>query len=285
MQKILVTGATGFIGHYVVTALLEKGFAVTATSRDKEKAATQSWFSKVNYIPFDLKDFDNSKDYFRHFNEPDKLIHLAWEGLPNYKETFHVQENLPRHFNFLKNLLEHGLKDITVTGTCFEYGMKEGCLSEDMECEPANPYAIAKNELRCKLQQLEGRLHFNLKWIRLFYMFGRGQSPKSLISQLDKALEANEPVFNMSEGEQVRDFLPVEKVAEYIVAVAGQQSVTGIINCCSGKPVTVKEFVLEYLKEKNKSISLNFGYYPYADYEPMRFWGDERKLKTVLGRS
>ena len=280
-MKILVTGATGFIGNYVVSELLKNDCQVIATSLNIEKAKAASWFSQVKYFPFNLKEFDNSTNYHSFFGEPDVMIHLAWEGLPNYKDAFHLQENLPRHLAFLTNLINNGLTNLSVTGTCFEYGMKEGCLSEEMDCEPANPYAIAKNALRIQLQQLNGNKPFNFKWIRLFYMYGEGQSVKSLISQLETALDNNEPQFNMSGGEQVRDFLPVEEVAANIVAVALQNKVQGIINCCSGKPVTVRSFVEDYLKEKNKSIKLILGYYPYTDYEPMKFWGDNSKLKLI----
>ena len=113
-------------------------------------------------------------------------------------------------------------------------------------------------------------------------MYGKGQNPNSLLSQLDKALSDNQEVFNMSGGEQVRDYLPVEKVAEYIVDIALQQQIEGIVNCCSGEPVSIREFVKEYLNRKNKRIQLNLGYYPYTDYEPMHFWGDTTKLKMIL---
>ena len=280
-KKVLVTGATGFIGNYVVETLLKQGYHVIATSSAETKAATANWYHKVEYIPFNLSEFDNSINYFSYFNQPDILIHLAWEGLPNYKADFHLTKNLPLQKDFLQNMIQNGLKDITVTGTCFEYGMKEGCLSEDMECEPANAYAISKHGLCLALEKLTAQYECSFKWIRLFYMYGKGQSPNSLISQLDKAIENGDAVFNMSGGEQVRDFLPVEEVASNIVTIASQQQVTGIINCCSAKPVTVKEFVLEYLAVQHKSMQLNLGYYPYADYEAMRFWGDDNKLKTI----
>jgi nucleoside-diphosphate-sugar epimerase len=86
----------------------------------------------------------------------------------------------------------------------------------------------------------------------------------------------------VSGGEQIRDFMPVEEVASAIVNIALQNKVSGIINCCSGKPVTVKDFVQSYLLQQNKEIKLNPGYYPYPDYEPMRFWGDNTKLKTII---
>jgi dTDP-6-deoxy-L-talose 4-dehydrogenase (NAD+) len=281
-KKVLVTGATGFIGSYVIAELLKTGCRIIATSSNVLKAKSKSWFDKVQYIPFNFGDFEDGINYQDYFNAPDAVIHLAWEGLPNYKAAFHLEKNLPVHFAFLKNLVEHGQTDLTVTGTCFEYGMQEGCLTEEMETFPQNAYAIAKDHLRRQLQQLQQEHSFGLKWVRLFYMYGKGQNANSLLSQLEKALENDEPVFNMSGGEQVRDYLKVEKVAEYIVSIALQNKITGIVNCCRGSGVSVKELVQNYLEEKNKTISLNLGYYPYTDYEPMRFWGDDKKLKMIL---
>ena len=94
-------------------------------------------------------------------------------------------------------------------------------------------------------------------------MYGEGQNPNSILSQLEKALIENSGVFNMSAGDQQRDYLPVEKVAEYIVKIAVQKETEGIINCCSGVPITINELVESFLKEKNQSIKLNKGFYPY----------------------
>ena len=283
MKKILVTGATGFIGNYVIKELLENNCKVFATSSNEPKARKSPWFSQVVFIPFNLRDFKETVNYFALFNEPDLVIHLAWEGLPNYKAAFHVEENLPRHLSFLKNLVNNGLADLTVTGTCFEYGMQEGCLKEDMDTFPSNAYAVAKDSLRKTLQLVQQGTGLHLKWLRLFYMYGKGQSPNSLFSLLDQALANGDEAFNMSGGEQVRDYLPVEKMAEYIVKAALQNEITGIINCCSGVPVTLKKLVEDYLIERNKTIELNTGYFPYSDYEPMRFWGDNTKLIALLG--
>jgi len=151
-----------------------------------------------------------------------------------------------------------------------------------MSVHPKNAYAIAKDQLRRALEEMQSGFEFTFKWIRLFYVYGPGQNPASLYTQLMKALEKNETVFNMSGGEQVRDFLPVEKLAAYIVKIALQQKATGIINCCSGEPVMVKQLVMNLLNERNRQIELNLGHYPYSDYEPMSFWGDNRKLQSIL---
>ena len=281
MKKVLVTGATGFIGNYVVRHLLNRGHHVIATSSSEQKAKIFDWYSKVQYVELDIKALDDNIDYYKYFHQPDLMMHLAWEGLPNYKASFHLEENLPRHKQLLYNLVRNGLKDLTITGTCFEYGKIEGRLSEEMECFPDNPYAIAKNELRKQLEIWQMGFPFQLKWVRLFYMYGEGQAPNSLFSQLNKALEAGLIEFNMSGGEQERDFLPVNRVVEYLVSIANQQKVTGIINCCSGKPVKVKDFIQDYLNSIGKSIKLNLGFYPYTDYEAMSFWGNNSKLKNI----
>jgi len=279
-MKVLVTGATGFVGRYVVNELLRHEHHVIATSRNLDKARSYGWFSEVQYIPYNLNVVQ--ENFFQFFQQPELLIHLAWEGLPNYKGLFHIEENLLFNYRFLKNMLEHGLKHLVVTGTCFEYGMQSGALSEDMEAKPDNPYGLAKDTLRKFLEQLQKKIDFKLKWVRLFYMYGKGQSPNAILSQLDKALENGETDFNMSGGEQLRDYLPVEKVAEYIVKIVMQDKIHGVINCCSGTPISIKSLAENYLKKKQKSIHLNLGYYPYPDYEPMAFWGDDKKLKMAL---
>ena len=270
-MKVAVTGATGFIGNYVVSTLLSQGISVIATGTSAQKAKGLDWFDKVEFVELDI-DY-TSEETFQKIASADKLIHLVWTGLPNYKDIFHFEKNLAAQYVFIKKMVALGVKDITVTGTCFEYGMREGALDAAMIADPQNPYALAKDSLRKFLQQLQQKESFKLKWLRLFYMYGKGQSEKSILSQLEKAIENKEAVFNMSGGEQLRDYLPVEEVATQIVDASLNDEKDGIYNVCSGTPISIKKLVSDYLKANNKTIELNLGFYPYPDYEPMEFWG------------
>lgn len=283
-MKILVSGATGFIGYHIIHELLRQGVSVIASDISLEKAKEKDWFGKVAFVQHTIGEEQAGEDLYSKFGQPDGMIHLAWQGLPNYKGLFHFEENLPRQYFFLKNLVSTGLKDITVSGTCFEYGMKTGSLTEDMVAEPGNSYALAKNTLRLFLEELRKEKPFVLKWPRIFYLYGKGQNPNSLFPQLERALQNGDPVFNMSGGEQVRDYLPVESVAENMVNIALQDEVTGIINCSSNQPVKVKDLVKQFMEKSGKSIQLNLGYYPYPDFEPMEFWGDNEKLKKIRNK-
>ncbi len=271
MLKVLVTGASGFVGSYVVNELLKRNINVIATDRDLEKAKQRDWFDKVTFVECDISNV--SEEIIKRFCEATKIIHLAWEGLPNYKELYHIEKNLFTQYNFLKKIIEAGMVDITVSGTCFEYGMREGALSADLNPMPANSYALAKDTLRRFLQNLQKTKSFKLKWVRLFYTYGKGQMGTSLLAQLEKAVSNKEEQFNLSGGEQLRDYLPIEQMAEEIVNFSVDESLNGIVNCCSGKPISIKRLVEEYIRKNNYHIKLNFGYYPYPDYEPMAFWG------------
>ncbi len=74
----------------------------------------------------------------------------------------------------------------------------------------------------------------------------------------------------------------MEKVAQYLCYMALQKNVEGVVNCCSGKPISVRRLVENYISKRDANISLNLGFYPYPEYEPMAFWGSTKKLQTLL---
>jgi len=280
-MKVLVTGASGGLGDLIVERLLKLGHKVIASSRDIDKARNCVWFDKVIYKNYTIgKNHDT--DLYQYFEQPDLLIHLAWEKLNEYKNPEHLTNILESHKAFLQNLVTNGLKDMSVIGTCYEYGVIEGELEENMRSTATLPYPQAKNLLREFLEEQQKTHHFMLKWIRVFYVFGAVKGRKNLFALLEEAIENNVNFFNMSGGEQIRDFLSPARISEIIVSVSLQTKVLGIVNCCSGKPVKLKDFVLQYLEDKRYKMKLNLGFYPYADYEPMNSWGSIAKLQAAL---
>ncbi len=278
-MNVLVTGATGFIGRHVVSALLKKGHAVTAVARNRKNAETFAWFKDVTFIACDIH--APVTDPALVLGLPDMVIHLVWPSLADYKSLAHIEETLPADYRFLNALLLAGVKQIVVAGTCFEYGLQCGCLEEDRPNCPVIPYAIAKDSLRRFLEARQQSRPFCLQWARIFYPYGDGQKSNSLLAQLNAAIDRGEKVFHMSGGEQLRDYLPVEDVAAHLVRLAETPSFDGILNICSGKPVSVRRLVEEHLVKRNSSIHLNLGHYPYPEHEPMAFWGSTEKLRAL----
>ena len=126
-----------------------------------------------------------------------------------------------------------------------------------------------------QLRFLQNEYQFDLKWARLFYLYGEGgDRNKSIIKQLDKAIDNNEKAFNMSGGEQLRDYLSVGEVVKQLFSLFENYK-NGTFNVCSGEPISIRRLVEDHIKKRGSKIEINAGYFPYLDYEPMAFWGEK----------
>ena len=279
MKRVLVTGATGFIGRHVLRELsARQGVEVVAVSRRLPEPGQMP--VSVRHVALDIA--ATSAHDLANLGNPDVLIHLAWSGLPNYKALHHFETHLDEQYRFLAGLIRAGLQSLVCTGTCFEYGMRCGELDESLVPDPRNPYGFAKDALRRELDLLRVMHPFAFTWARLFYMYGDGQPATSLYPQLIAAGERGDVRFRMSPGDQLRDFLPASAVAKYLVSLALDTSGAGIVNVCSGQPTSVRALAEKWIKQRDWNMTLELGHYPYPDYEPMAFWGSNRKLHSQL---
>jgi len=278
-MKVAVTGATGFVGRHVLSELYKWDVECVAVVRSKYGKVPSD--TGCNIVQFDLH--NPCTNAFDIMGRPDVIIHLAWSDLPNYWSLHHFDHELPVQYLFLKDLVESGLQTLVVAGTCFEYGMQSGSLGEALAVRPNNPYGFAKDTLRCQLEFLKATHPFQLVWARLFYLYGEGQPESSLLPQLRRAVGRGDQLFNMSGGEQLRDYLPVATAAKHLISLGLAKKDIGVVNVCSGIPISVRKLVECWIRENGWSIRLNLGHYPYPDYEPMAFWGDPRKLTSLIG--
>lgn len=268
---IFLTGATGFIGSNVQKYLNKCHYSILA--RQDIVAATKD----CNILIGDISSIG-----IEQLKGHSTLIHLAWDGLPHYNDISHTEKYLFEHYLFIKKTVLAGIKTICVAGTCFEYGLQNGCLSEDLSTKPCTPYALAKDTLRKMLEELQKHYDFKLIWLRLWYVYGQNQSSHSILSQLQRAIDTKEEYFNMSIGDQLRDYLPVEEMAKLVVDVATHPNAQGIYNICSGSPLSIRKLVENYLSNTKQNIKLNLGFYSYPPYEPLAFWGNNKKIKQLL---
>ena len=276
-MKILITGATGFIGTNLINTLNESDHEIIGIARNLSNP--ELIISKnIKLVKHNLN--NDNKELFEKIEFPDFLIHLAWEGIPDYEGYFNITKNLTRDIRFIGDLLERGLKKILVTGTCLEYGKKaKGELYESLQTNPDTPYGIAKDSLRKILENLVTLKNANLQWARLFYIYGEGQRKSSLFGQLDEAIKNNEVTFKMTDGTQLRDYLHIEEVVQRLNYLINNENINGIINICSNKPISLKDLVQKVVNEKKSTIELKFGNLKKRSYESESFWGNSHKLK------
>ena len=274
-MKLLLTGSTGFIGQHVRARLRAfEGVEVSVLSRQPGNCPADT-----TEIVGDIR--DETLDWLA-LGRPDVVLHLAWGGLPHYRSPQHFIEG-HRQSTFLRRLTSQGLPRLVCAGTCYEYGMGEGCLFEDSVTDPANAYGLSKDMLRRQL--VFDSAGTQLLWARFFYLYGNAQASTSLYAQVRAAIDRGDRVFAMSGGEQLRDFLPVERAVDHLVHLALDHECTGIFNIASGEPVSIRRLVETWFADAGHPITLDLGRYPYPDWEPFAFWGSTAKLAAALARA
>ena len=277
-MKVLLAGASGFIGRHVLRVLLARNIEVIAMTRSDP----MNELDDENFSIWDYQISLNNKLNNNLLSKVDCFIDLAWEEVNNVHSEAHLNFNFPAHLDFINKITSLGIKNILVLGSCYEYGLCEGAVDETTPTLPVTNYGKAKKELYLKLSKSSKLKNFNLVWGRLFYVYGAGQVETSLYSQLMESLRSNQCTFKMSSGKQKLDYLPVEEASRFIVELTLKKLNLGAINICSGEPMTVLDFVKGTISKEKKSIELDLGAYPDREFEPNNFWGDNGYLQSII---
>ncbi|WP_449727640.1 NAD-dependent epimerase/dehydratase family protein [Bifidobacterium eulemuris] len=268
----MVTGADGYIGQGVVDQLLQRGHDVIAASFG---VVVSPHSGLVNYTG------DVFEYCFDDAPVPDVLLHLAWRDGFKHNEVSHL-EDLSKHYVFIRRALEAGVRHVAVMGSMHEVGYHEGVIDSRTPCNPTTPYGVAKNALRQLTFELCRKYDAKIQWLRGFYLVSSDGRGESIFSKIVRAERENKQEFPFTSGRCKYDFLPYDKFCEYTALTVTQDTVDGIINICSGMPVSLGDYIEKFLIENNFNIRLAYGKYPDRPYDSPCLWGDDTKLKTIL---
>ena len=271
--KILVTGANGYLGQGIVRSILNNGHCVVATDFN-----TQFVDERAERIDCNLFEVDNPYSFF---GEPDVLLHLAWrDGFVHYSSA-HI-EDLPKHYAFIKKMVDGGIQQVAVMGSMHEIGFFEGSINESTPCHPTTPYGIAKNALRDLTQMLCKQKNIVFQWLRGYYIVGNSKFGSSIFSKITAAVDEGKTEFPFTLGQNQYDFIDYPDFCAQVAAVVGQKNEQGIINICSGKPEKLADRVERFIKENDYRIKLQYGAFPDRPYDSKAIWGNDTKIRKIM---
>jgi nucleoside-diphosphate-sugar epimerase len=278
MKRVLVTGASGFVGRHALAPLAARGYEVHAvTSRPREPAA-----DAVRWHRADLLDAQQSARVMSEAR-PTHLLHFAWYAEPG--KFWRSPENfrwLEASIALLRHFRDQGGRRVVMAGTCAEYDWNYGLCSEQLTPRrPSTPYGVCKNALHetleafCAVEGLSGA------WGRIFFLYGPQEHPARLVAYVIGAL-AGGGVAECTHGNQIRDFLHVEDVASAFVALL-DSGVEGAVNIASGHPVALRDVVLAAASRLDARDRVRFGAIPAPEGEAPFVVADVRRLAREVG--
>lgn len=266
-KRVLITGATGFVGQQVLRHLAAQRVRLTVIVRDGKQAMLKEHpFVEAVITTPDL--FAEPADWWANTLQGiDTVIHVAWYAEPGqYLQSAKNLDCLQGTLSMAKGAAQAGVRRFVGIGTCFEYDLAYGMLSVETPLKPLTPYAGAKAATYLALSQWLPAQAVEFAWCRLFYLYGEGEDARRLVPYLRAKLDKGESA-ELTCGNQIRDFINVNEAGR-LIAQAALTTVQGPINICTGVPITVKQLVEEISDEYGRRDLLKFGVRPDNFIDP-----------------
>ena len=274
-KRVLVTGGNGYLGRNLVAQLKKIQAEVFVMDKNgvedsctfivditKENEVNQAIQKIQPEIVFHLAASLNRARNFDQFEEIDAI---------NHKGTYHL----------LKALNGIDYENFIFASSSEIYGDNPSPFVENQVPSPASPYSLTKVYAEQLIQTYSKTYNKNYTILRIFNFFGRDMSPQFFIPQMIETLKKNE-VFEMTEGEQTRDFLYLDDIVQAMI-LSAKQATNSTYNVCSGEAISLRELVLETKKKLGSQSEIRFGALPYRENEVWEMVGDNSKIKKELG--
>jgi dTDP-6-deoxy-L-talose 4-dehydrogenase (NAD+) len=276
-SRVVVTGAAGYLGPHVVTALADRGHDVVAVVRPGSTAALDL---RATRLEADIlaADFD-----VRVWGDAQSLVHLAWKDGFVHNSPAHMDQ-LSAHYRLLTSAADAGCTRIVALGTMHEIGYWEGAIDADTPTNPKSLYGVAKDALRRALP-LGLPDTTSLAWARAYYIYGDDRRSNSIFRKLLEAADDGKALFPFTSGKNLFDFIRVEELGRQLAALTDATDVTGVVNCCTGEPVSLADQVERFIAENDLPIALQYGAFPDRPYDSPGVWGDAGTIREVMSRA
>lgn len=280
-MNVVVTGATGFIGSYLVPILLNKGHNVIVISNRSEYPSCNGVVS----VKADLLDPLQCAKAMET-SEADCLIHLAWYA--EHGKFWSAQENFiwaAATANLLTCFAANGGRRAILTGTCAEYDWSNGyCVEGVTPTVPATIYGKCKDATRQYVEDYCARKNIDFVWARVFTPFGPGEPENRFLPSVLRAMILGETV-RISHGRQFRDFLHVSDVASALAHLAFASNTVGVFNISSGQPIQLSDLVEICASLFFQKPKIEFGAVSVSNFDPLMLVGCALKLEATGWRA
>jgi nucleoside-diphosphate-sugar epimerase len=277
MKKVLLTGASGFIGHHCLEPLLERGYEVHAVS-----SRTLKTDKRITWHQVDLLEAGSAQSLLADVR-PTHLLHLAWFVVPGKLIT--APENFAwvrASMDLVQEFAAAGGKRLTICGSCYEYDWNYGYCSESLTpAAPNTVYGVCKQSLNQLVHSLSSLASLSAAWGRVFFLYGPHEHPQRLVSSVILSLLKGEPA-KCSHGRQIRDYMHVQDVANGLVALLDSE-VTGSVNVSSAQATTLRDIVLTIGRHLERPDLIQLGAIPARANDAPLVVGENSRLLNEVG--
>lgn len=276
-KKVLITGGNGYLGRHLATSLREAGAKVFIMDKNGDETSENTFI-------LDITDRELLTNAI-HIIQPDIVFHLAASlnrdrNFDSFDDIHSI--NFDGTLNLLMALQDVDYENFIFASTSEIYGSNEAPFVESQIPDPASPYSLTKVFSENLIKTFSKTYNKKFTILRIFNFFGKGMSPQFFIPQMMSSLRNNTP-FEMTEGEQKRDFLYLDDLLEAMLLCASCTGRNESFNVCSGEAVTLKQLVLEMKLKLNSKSDIVFGALPYRSNEVWNMVGDNSKIREALG--